>query len=369
MQTVWDIIYLRRPVLNYVSPPICEVIFSGSSTPVIILSDRLIGKVTGLALGGFGGFELTWNAFPGALCYNVYFIGGDNVAVILAQCVDDTSFVLPPNGPGEIVVTPITLDGEGEPSDPIPYPVGGGGGSTINVTTTCSLASRDTFPAIFTIARAPGDTVGNVTVFYTLGGTAVNGVDYNATPTSVVIPNGQDAVDVNITVIEVVLVSDKTVTLTLSPSLTYAVGPSNTATVGIRPPVVRIKDYGTLQPLLIPHSNTPDSVYCEWDGTFNLVEGPFPSGESVYYYTDFNGTKIFPNASIGGKQLWQTFGAGPYSVGVKWQVGVFTKDSGGGIQHVLTATKNDGDTAAGTYICNVGLASDPRPTIELELFP
>lgn len=129
MLTVWDILYARRPVLNYVCPGICEVIFSGSSSPVIILSNRRIGQVTGLVLGGVGGFQLSWNAFPGAICYNVYFIGGDDIAVILAQCITDTTFELPPGlGPGDIIITPITPDGEGEPSDPIAYPSGGGGG-------------------------------------------------------------------------------------------------------------------------------------------------------------------------------------------------------------------------------------------------
>lgn len=125
MNTVWEILYARQMALHYVAPPICEVIFSGSSSPIIVLAEPQIGKVTGLVLGGVGGHTLTWNAFPGALCYNVYFIGGDNIAVPLAQCLTDPIFILPPNGPGEIVVTPITLDGEGPPSDPVPYPTGG----------------------------------------------------------------------------------------------------------------------------------------------------------------------------------------------------------------------------------------------------
>lgn len=126
MNTVWEILYARQMALHYAAPPICEVVFSGSSSPIIVLSEPAIGRVTGLVLGGVGGFDLSWNAFPGALCYNVYFIGGDSIAVPLAQCVTDPFFPLPPNlGPGEVVVTPITLEGEGPPSDPIPYPTAG----------------------------------------------------------------------------------------------------------------------------------------------------------------------------------------------------------------------------------------------------
>lgn len=117
MNTVWDILYLRRPMLNYVSPPVCEVIFSGSSNPVIVLSERPIGRVTGLVLGGEGGFTLSWNVFPGALCYNVYRLSGVDTYEIIASCIPGPDFILP--GPGIYVVTPITLEGEGPVSDPI----------------------------------------------------------------------------------------------------------------------------------------------------------------------------------------------------------------------------------------------------------
>ena len=129
MRGVWDILYARQPIINYVAPPVCEVIFSGSGQPIIVLSQNPVGKVTGLVLGGSGGFRLSWNIFPGAICYNIYYINGANVAMILAQCVSDPFYDLPEGlDPGNIVVTPITPEGEGEPSDPIPYPSGGGGG-------------------------------------------------------------------------------------------------------------------------------------------------------------------------------------------------------------------------------------------------
>lgn len=49
-------------------------------------------------------------------------------------------FVPPPEGPCELVVTAITLEGEGPPSDPIPCPTGSGGGTfTLIVTSDPNL--------------------------------------------------------------------------------------------------------------------------------------------------------------------------------------------------------------------------------------
>jgi len=52
-------------------------------------------------------------------------------------------------------------------------------------------------PAVFTISRA-GDTNGPLTVFFSLGGTASNGIDYAQVPNSVVIPAGALSTDVTI---------------------------------------------------------------------------------------------------------------------------------------------------------------------------
>lgn len=376
MNTVWDILYARRPVLNYVSPPVCEVIFSGSSNPIIILSEPLIGRVTGLAYGGFGGFQLTWNAFPGAICYNVYFIGGDNVAVILAQCVDGTSFVIPDDlGDGEIVVTPVTLEGEGPPSEPIPAPTGGGGGgtSTVTVDAPCMLTSRETFPGQFRIAREEGDTMGNLTVNFTLSGTAVNGVDFVAIPLSATIPDGMDFVLVPIEVIESVLLLEKTVTLTLSEALNYAVGTPNSAMVMLRPPLMRIVDYGSVTaPLFVPPTEAPDSDKCEWDGTFNLQEGPFPSGESFYYWADATGNFVYPEASVQDKVLWRAHISGPRNTTEDpqtWFLSVFY--TAGAATVIWWGYKLGGATAAGTYTAwpEPPEISDTRATVEVELFP
>lgn len=135
MKIVIDPLYLRRPKLNYISPAVCEGIFSGTGSPIIILDDisRGLGP-TGLVIGGRGQFRLSWNVYPGALCYNVYslvltetqlsFPCTDVQAIsqtgtyqILFECLVSPTVILPQAGCYRI--SAITGDGETDLSDPI----------------------------------------------------------------------------------------------------------------------------------------------------------------------------------------------------------------------------------------------------------
>lgn len=373
MNTVWDILYLRRPVLNYVSPPVCEVIFSGSSNPVIILSERPIGQVTGLVLSGSGIFQLRWNVFPGAICYNVYFIGGDNVAVILAQCIAEPVFNVPPGlGPGELVVTPITLEGEGPISDPVDLPGGGGAAYSVSVV-GCPQASVDNFPAAFTITR--DGFAGNLTVFFTLTGTAVNGVDYTAVPLSAVIPDGLDFVLVDIAPIEASVLVNKTVILTLSESLTYFVAPPTSATMLLRPAFYKVSNYGGAEPLFAVPQSPPaafpaePSDACEWDGSFNRLVIP-GSGNRTYFWQDVNGNidSPRPQAAINGYQMAfvEILGPPPATPG-NWFIIINFNTTAGTAETSWFGMKIGGLNADGVYTSIGG--QDPRPQITIEAVP
>jgi hypothetical protein len=96
MNTVLDTLFLRTPRIEYVCPPVCETIFSGSGHAVIILEP--IGgnnSPTGLIKRGVGHSWLTWNTYPGALCYTIYFqpTVGDQFAII-SECVPPGTIAL-----------------------------------------------------------------------------------------------------------------------------------------------------------------------------------------------------------------------------------------------------------------------------------
>lgn len=106
--------------------------------------------------------------------------------------------------------------------------------SAVTVTVADDLATEGgTDTAAFTLTR-DGDTSSDLTVFYTMSGSAVNGTDYTIAALSATIPAGSSSVDVILTAIDdadVELV--ETATLTLVPTSTYDVKAPLTASVSI----------------------------------------------------------------------------------------------------------------------------------------
>jgi hypothetical protein len=88
-------------------------------------------------------------------------------------------------------------------------------------------------PGAFTVFRS-GPTAAALTVNYTMGGTALNGVDYETLPGSVIIPAGASSAQVLLHTIDDDLVEGmETATLTISPSPNYAVGLSPSGAIAI----------------------------------------------------------------------------------------------------------------------------------------
>src|SRR5262245_34570172 len=85
----------------------------------------------------------------------------------------------------------------------------------------------------FRITRT-GDTTFGLTVFYTIGGSAANGGDYQGISNSIIIPAGAAFVDQVITPVnDPLLEGPETVVLTLSSNAQYVVGAADDATVTI----------------------------------------------------------------------------------------------------------------------------------------
>jgi subtilisin family serine protease len=101
---------------------------------------------------------------------------------------------------------------------------------TVTVTASQPLASILT-PGEFTISRA-GDTTSELTVNYSLGGTADNGSDYETLSGTATIPAGSSSITLYV-IPQPFLTVLKTVVLTLSPDSAYAVGRPASATVTI----------------------------------------------------------------------------------------------------------------------------------------
>lgn len=108
MDSVIDLLWLRIPPIRYVCPPVCEVIFSGSSGSVIVLADHpTLGKVTGVIADCP---LLRWDVYPGALCYNVYKeTAAPNVYEVISDCQVLTTLVIEE---GCYRVSAITTEGE-----------------------------------------------------------------------------------------------------------------------------------------------------------------------------------------------------------------------------------------------------------------
>lgn len=115
----------------------------------------------------------------------------------------------------------------------------------VAVVATDATAAEGETPAntgTFTITRS-GDTTTALTVAYTLGGTATNGVDYSELSGTVEIPAGQTSATITITPLDDSLIEgDETVVLTLANAADYDLGAAS-ATVVIRDAVPTVAIY------------------------------------------------------------------------------------------------------------------------------
>jgi hypothetical protein len=143
-------------------------------------------------------------------------------------------------------------------------------------------------PGAFTIARTGGDPQIALTVHWTTGGSATPDSDYAAIGGSTVIPPGQSAVIVPVSVLPDILVEgEETVTLSLADDASYLLGATTSATVTLADddiaPTVTITSprtatatipsgVGLILEATIADNDEPGSLTAAWD----QVAGPGP---------------------------------------------------------------------------------------------
>ncbi len=140
-----------------------------------------------------------------------------------------------------------------------------------------SEAGPDT--GTYTLTRTNG-TTGDLTVYYTMSGTAGNGSDYQALSGSAVIPDGQASVTITLTPIDdsAVEKDDETAVLTLTTDFSaYSIGTSGSATVSIRD-----NDFPTVT---IVATDAIASEPGTDTATFTVTRAGSTVGDLVVYYT------------------------------------------------------------------------------------
>ncbi len=126
------------------------------------------------------------------------------------------------NVPDEVVVLQLTPGAAAVLADPV-ISIKASGPSAV----TAPLQS-----GLFTVTRT-GSTAAALTVFYTIGGTAINGTDYGALAGSVQIPAGQSSAGIVVSPRNPLIVGRKTAILTVATNVTYNIATNSSSTVFI----------------------------------------------------------------------------------------------------------------------------------------
>lgn len=132
-----DVFHARKVPFEYISPAVCDFIFSASGKTEIFLTNKAATGIIGLTHSYDGNtIRLQWDTYPGALCYSVYKLVDEldpySTWRLIAECITDN--FLDVTDPGAYAVTPVTPEGEGTIPDPyiVPPPTPGPGACSGN---------------------------------------------------------------------------------------------------------------------------------------------------------------------------------------------------------------------------------------------
>jgi hypothetical protein len=114
MNTVLDVILLRRPLLKYVSPPVCPVTISGSGSGVFFESVEGAPTPTGVRAMGQCEKFIVWDNYAGLECMSLYQAVDPSQIfgsyILVADCIKPGSISV--CSPGWFHATALTADGQ-----------------------------------------------------------------------------------------------------------------------------------------------------------------------------------------------------------------------------------------------------------------
>lgn len=190
--------------------------------------------------------------------------------------------------------------------------------------TTATTDAKGAPPGVFTFTRT-GSTTNPLTVYYTLGGSAINGFDYATVPTSVTIPAGASTATVEIDALtnSASTSINKDVTVNLAAGTGYVAGTNASAAVTIfyNPGTLYVASLRAVSTATASTAYGTASVQLSSDNTFAVVNVSFSnlsSPETAVYLRFGSGTDVgaevlrLPTGQVSG--LTWIFGAtGTYS--------------------------------------------------------
>jgi uncharacterized protein (DUF1800 family) len=191
--------------------------------------------------------------------------------------------------------------------------------------TTATTDAKGAAPGVFTITRT-GSTAAPLTVYYTLGGSAVAGFDYAALPGSVTIPAGASSATVSISALAGTgdMAINKDASLTLVSGTGYVVDTARTAAVTIfyNPGTLYVTSLRAPTGTITSTAFGTATIQLSKDNTFAIVNLTFSnlsSPETVAYLRFGNPGEVgvellrLPNGQVNGV-VWTFQASGALSV-------------------------------------------------------
>lgn len=366
-----DVICARRQALIYVSPPFCEVDFSSTGEPVIVLNPlRRRRGPTGFVVIAGGRLRFRWDTVPGAICYSLYRREGGEY-VLVSECfpcdecgTNQCCFECGACPAGCYVVTAITEDGETEPSVEACTE-----GCDVTITTESPLPDGAfNTPYSFQLEQEVGQE--DTEQWSITDGALPAGLTLS--PSGLISGTPTEGGNFVFTAAVEAMCTESTGDSDEKPFLlNIAGGPEPTC-------ILRIADYNTVtQPIftaptdpIVPNSSDP-----EWDGVWNFLDS------GAYFYRGSNmvhtaNPGIGPNISVGGKAV-SSIDIQQIS-GTTWELRIIYFVPSDIPRRTWQGFKIGGDVSSpvGVYLIGTpaqgfppGSFSDTRPSVPVELCP